>query len=230
MKYELPSSAGAGIRKIAVHWFTEILRLASELGKWGKLAMSLPKFFAATLVLYFAACVAMAQSPQRPDIPAQYAATAVGQSGPVAGKTFNVTIYVTGVTTDEQVQELEATLKKSSQNGIVSTFEKTSDLGRFSPADDVGTGMRFVRITPTPGGGQHIVMATNRPISFPELYNGTRSRDYPIGIVVLDVDKDGKGSGQFSPACKIRFNKQGEFEVEHYGQKPFRLANVYRQK
>lgn len=40
-------------------------------------------------------------------------------------------------------------------------------------------------------------MATNRAISFPELWNGTRSTDYPIGIVVLDVDKNAKGTGSF---------------------------------
>jgi len=74
------------------------------------------------------------------------------------------------------------------------------------------------------------VLATDRPISFPELYNGTRSRDYPIGIVVLDLDKDGKGGGSFAPLCKVRFNKKGELEIENYAQKPFRLANVYREK
>lgn len=73
-------------------------------------------------------------------------------------------------------------------------------------------------------------MATNRPISFPELWNGTRSTDYPIGIVVLDVDKNAKGTGSFAPACKIKFNKKGELEIENYGQKPFRLANVHREK
>lgn len=73
-------------------------------------------------------------------------------------------------------------------------------------------------------------MATNRAISFPELWNGTRSTDYPIGIVVLDVDKNAKGTGSFAPACKIKFNKKGELEIENYGQKPFRLANVHREK
>jgi hypothetical protein len=47
---------------------------------------------------------------------------------------------------------------------------------------------------------------------------------------MLDVDKDGKGTGTFSPLCKVKFNKSNELEIENYGQKPFRLANVYRQK
>ena len=100
----------------------------------------------------------------------------------------------------------------------------------MSPTRSVGTEIAVVRIRPNKDGRQHIVLATNRPITFAELWNGTRSRDYPLGIVVLNVDKDGKRAGTFAPACKIKFNKKNELEIENFGQKPFRLANVYRQK
>jgi hypothetical protein len=177
-------------------------------------------------------CFAQATEPPKtqPDVPAQYAATAFGQSGSVAGKSFGLTIYVQELTRDGDVEELAATLRHKGQDGLVSALEKINDKGRVAPNGSVGTGMRVVRIRSTKDGGQHIVLATNRPISFPELYNSTRSTNYKIGIVVLDVDKDGKGTGSFSPLCKVKFNKKNELEIEHYGQKPFRLANVYRQK
>jgi hypothetical protein len=134
------------------------------------------------------------------------------------------------VTSDGEIQGLAATLKTGGQDGLASALEKISDKGRVAPINSVGTGMRVVRIRPTKDGGQRIVLATNRLISFPELYNATRSATYKIGIVVLSVDKDGKGTGSFAPLCKVKFNKKNELEIEHYGQKPFRLANVYRQK
>ena len=56
-----------------------------------------------------------------------------------------------------------------------------------------------------------------------------RSTGYQFGIVVLDVDKNGKGTGTLAPVCKIKFNKKNELEIENYGQKPLRLANVYLQ-
>ncbi len=163
-------------------------------------------------------------------LPSQYAATAIGQAGSVAGKSFGLKVYVQELTTDAQTQELVATLKHKGQDGLVSALENIKDMGRVSPLGSVGTGMRFVRIRPTKDGGQHIVMATNRPISLPELYNATRSSQYKIGFIVLDVDKDGKGTGTLAPLCKVKFNKNNELEIEHYGQKPFRLANVYREK
>jgi hypothetical protein len=64
-------------------------------------------------------------------------------------------------------------------------------------------------------------------MSFGELYRGDRSLDYQFGIVVLNVDKTGKGTGTLAPVCKIKFNKKNELEIENFGQKPFRLANVY---
>jgi len=165
----------------------------------------------------------------QPNVPAQYAATAIGQAGVAAGKSFGLTVYVQDLTSNGEIQELVSTLKHKGQDGLVSALEDTKDKGRVAPNGSVGTGMRVVRIHPTKDGGQHIVLATNRPISFPELYNGTRSTTYKIGIVVLNVDKNGKGTGTFSPLCKVRFNKNNELEIENYGQKPFRLTNVYRQ-
>ena len=170
------------------------------------------------------------QSKTLPDLPLQYAAVAFGQSGSVAGKSFGLTVHVQQLTSDGEVEELVSTLKNKGQDGLVNALEDIKDKGRVAPNGSVGTGMRIVRIRPTTDGGLHIVLATNRPISFPELYNAARSTQYKIGIVVLNVDKDGKGTGSFAPLCKVKFNKKNELEIEHYGQKPFRLANVYLQK
>jgi hypothetical protein len=200
----------------------------SSFGDWKALLMV--GLLVATACV-FAASPGWAQdSKPQPQLPAQYAATAIGQAGVSAGKTVGLTVYVDELSTDGDIQELIGILKAKGQNGVVDAMEKMKDKGRVAPSAGVGTGMRVVRMRPNSKGGQHIVLATNRPIAFAELYNGTRSTDYPIGIVVLELDKDGKGTGTFAPACKIKFNKKGELEIEHYGQKPFRLVNVYRQK
>jgi hypothetical protein len=134
------------------------------------------------------------------------------------------------LTSDGDLDELVATLKNKGPDGLVSAMEDIKDKGRVAPTGSVGTGVRVVRIRPNKDGGLHIVLATNRPISFAELYNGTRSGDYKFGLVMLNVDKNGNGTGSFAPLCKIKFNKKNELEIEHYGQKPFRLANVQLQR
>ena len=163
------------------------------------------------------------------DLPMQFSATAFGDAGVMAGKSFSLDIYITAWTTDQQVKDYATVLKEKGPDGLVSMMEKTDDVGRLSPTGFVGSGFRFARYRPTPNGGLHIVMVTNRPMSFGELYRSGRSTDYQFGIVVLDVDKDGKGTGKLAPICKIKFDKD-QLEIENYGQKPFRIANVYLQK
>jgi hypothetical protein len=167
-------------------------------------------------------------APPAPDLPQQYSGTAFGQAGVASGKSFGFDVFITRWTTDQEFQGYVATLRESGSNGLLKALEKTKDVGRLSPTGFVGAGFRIARYRPTPGGGLHIVMVTNRPIALGELYNGTRSTNYKFGIVVLDVDKDGKGTGTLAPACMIKFNKNNELEIEHYGQKPLRLTNVRR--
>jgi hypothetical protein len=189
-----------------------------------------------TILFVLSGCALSSASAQngdnRPlsDLPRQFAATAFGQAGAMAGKSFGMNIYITGWTTDQQVTDYISVLKEKGPDGLVRAMEKTDDVGRLSPTGFVGSGFRFARYRPTADGGLHIVMVTNRPMSFGELYRGGRSTDYQFGIVVLDVDKSGKGTGKLAPVCKIKFNKKNELEIENYGQKPFRLANVYLQK
>jgi hypothetical protein len=188
-----------------------------------------------TITLVLSMCLTIAYAQNGDDkrlsvLPRQFAATAFGQAGTVAGRSFGLNLYITGWTTNQQVRDYISVLKEKGPDGLVSAMEKTSDVGRISPAGFVGTGFRFARYRPTANGGLHIVMVTNRPMSFGELYNNGRSTDYQFGIVVLNVDKDGKGTGQLAPVCKIKFNKKNELEIENFGQKPFRLANVYLQK
>jgi hypothetical protein len=192
------------------------------------------RFIGVTFFCLSALSIAAAQSAaanaENAGLPAQYSATAIGQAGAPAGKTFGVNIYISGVTNDDDARSLATVLKTKGQNGLVSALSNAKDLGRLAPTGSVGTGVRFVRIRPNPDGGQHIVLVTDRPITYGELVNSSRSRDYPFTVVVMNVDSSGKGTGSLSPLCKIRFNKKGELEVEHYGQKPFRLANLQRVK
>ena len=189
-----------------------------------------------TVLLVLAGCLpfnAFAQngdSKPLSDLPRQFAATAVGQGGVTVGKSFGANVYITGWTTNQQVKDYISTLKEKGPDGLVRAMEKTDDVGRLSPTGFVGSGFRFARYRPTANAGLHIVMVTNRPMSFGELYRGNRSTDYQFGIVVLNVDKDGKGTGTLAPVCKIKFNKKNELEIENFGQKPFRLVNVYLQK
>src|SRR4051812_38378840 len=106
--------------------------------------VSLLSLVAWSILSMTGAATAQTDSATAINLPQQYSATAIGQAGTIAGKTFGVNVYLTGLTSDEQRQELLATLKSKGQDGVVSAMEKLPDLGRVSPVGSVGSGFRYV--------------------------------------------------------------------------------------
>jgi hypothetical protein len=170
------------------------------------------------------------KSNSKPTLPAKYEATAFDQTGALGSKSFGLTIYVNGLSSEAEIRELRGVLKDKGQDGLVSALQKMKDQGRLSSTGDTGYGMRLATMLPKKDGGYHIVLVTVTPINFLEGASSKRSRDYPLGIVVLDVDKNGKGSGVFAPACSLKINEKDELEMERYGDKPYRLENVRLQQ
>jgi len=180
--------------------------------------------FASTLLVS-----AQAGEEPGPPKPEQYAATAFITSGPAQGKSVGVTIYINSYTTDQEVQNFLDILKTKGQGGLEAAFDKTKERGRIAIIGTTGNDISFIR-SRNAETKRIIHMATNRTISFPELWASPRSRDYKFGIIELRLDANGNGEGTLLYATKIKFNKKGDLELENYGQTPIRLANVRREK
>ncbi|PWT92166.1 MAG: hypothetical protein C5B54_04000 [Acidobacteria bacterium] len=150
-----------------------------------------------------------------------YAGTVVPKGG---GRPVSVKLYAQGVTSDTEAHALASTLKSGGQDALVKAMEKM-DNGRFAPPIGVGTRVAVVRIRKTEKG-QRITMVTDRPITFPELWNSTRSTDYPFGIVQLDLDDKGSGEGTIIVAAKIKFTSDDTIEVESYSLGPHKIMSV----
>lgn len=182
------------------------------------------------VLLLSAACVTAqkAASDTGPGFtpPLQFDAAAIGQAGSLNGMTFNASIYINEWTTDQQVRDFVEVLKAKGQDGLIKAFGKTNDVGRLTRSGSTGSAFRYARSWPAKGGNKQIVMVTDRPFSFGETVSGARSIDYKFGIVVLQVDSSGSGTGTICGACKIQFNKKNELQIENYLQKPLRLVNV----
>ena len=137
--------------------------------------------------------------------------------------------YINSYTTDEEVKNYLDILKTQGQDGLEKAFDKTKERGRLAMTGTTGNDISFIR-SRNAETKRIIRMASNRMMSFAELYNSPRSRDYKFTIIELRLDADGNGEGNIFYATKLKFNKQGQLEIEHYGQTPIRLANVRKQK
>ena len=67
-------------------------------------------------------------------LPRQFAATAFGQSGSLAGKSFGITFYITGWTADEQTHSFVRTLKEKGPDALEKEMAKASEVTVSSTA------------------------------------------------------------------------------------------------
>jgi hypothetical protein len=82
------------------------------------------------------------------------------------------------------------------------------------------------------GSGRLITIVTDTPLLFvgASLPGAKAKEGYEFGLIDLEVDAPGNGSGTVSPAAKIGLNPQGAFVVTDYSQELVRLTNVARAK
>ena len=79
-------------------------------------------------------------------------------------------------------------------------------------------------------GGERVVIATDRYISFWEARNRSRTIDYPFTVIDMRINREGVGEGKMSLATKITASKdKKQVELENYGTQPVLLQNIKRE-
>jgi len=156
-----------------------------------------------------------------------FTAVAMGTGGAVGGRSMSIDIHINEYTTDEEVLELSELLKEKGQDALRLRLEKVSR-GRISPSGRVGNDLAVIRARPIQEGKRRIFLATARVMPWLELYISGRSRDYDIGMIILEVNNEGRGEGTVIAAGKLEFNEEGVLEVESFGNQYVRLVNVRR--
>jgi len=179
--------------------------------------------FMASLFLLLTGIVTIAQTPG----PMTIQATAMGTSTQL-GRIVDVNIYIENYSTQEDRNTLIHAFKARKQDGLVDALQKMKAKGRVRFSNGgVGNEVKYIIELPPKKGenGRRLRLITDRWLLFSELYNSTRSSDYSVGAIELNLDADGKGTGTVLPACKLTVNKKSkQVEVETY-QNPWNLTN-----
>jgi hypothetical protein len=184
--------------------------------------------------LLFLVCSTAAQSNVPPGShPDQYSATAfvTGIFAPTSvTNTIAFDFFVYTYTPDDELQSLVSIFNAQGEAGLEKTFSNMKERGRVSTNLRPSQGsFKFARST-TSGNETVIRMATDRILSFPELTGDTALSKYRFSVVELHLDAQGKGEGTLTYAAKLKFNPQGELEVESYTAAPIPLRNVRKVK
>jgi hypothetical protein len=176
-------------------------------------------------VLAAASLLARAQAPGPPE---RYTATAVNLD---RGGTSTVEIVVTRWSTDPERDRLLTTLLDKGADKLLSVLQDAPKVGYIRNPTGLGWDLHYARRTPLPDGGERVVLATDRPLSFSETVNQSRTVDYPFTIIELRLNGEGQGEGKMSVATKIAADKEsGNIVLENYGTQPVMLQAVKREK
>lgn len=171
-------------------------------------------------LLFLAAAMPIAHAQGRMTIQA----TAMGTSTQL-GKIYNVNIHIDGFSTQDDRTTLIDAFNRRGQDGLVAALQDMKPKGRVRFASGgVGNDVKYIIELPS-NNGRRLRLVTDRWLQFGELYASTRSKDYSVGAIELNLTPDGKGSGTVLPACKLTVNKKkNQIEIETF-QNPWNLNN-----
>jgi hypothetical protein len=149
---------------------------------------------------------------------------------PVQGTTVNVKIYIRGYSSEADAQRLNGVLRDGGPAALLKALRKMKSMGRIEKEGTVGF-YDFKLILSKPSAtGRKIYALTDRPIGFLEAYFDTRSKDYPFGIMELELkagdNEKQKGEGTLVYAARIKGMDAEKLEVENVAFAPIRLLGV----
>ncbi len=159
-----------------------------------------------------------------------------------AGVAGVLQITITRYSTEDERKLLLDTLREGGQEKMIDVLRKQKEVGFMRT--QTGAGMRgwpSLRIhyahQAEKDGKRVVVLVTDRNVSMAEEMQQTRSTDYDVTGVVMEmapVTGNEKlveqGQGLLYQAAKLSFNKENKLEVEYMGTQPIRLTDIKREK
>jgi hypothetical protein len=133
-------------------------------------------------------------------------------------------------TTDEERLTLLKALQDGGTEELVKAMHKL-DAGYLQVENNLRWPIRVASRWET-DEGRHVRIATNRPIHLGEYgKRGTRTSDYPVGVIEFILPPEGKGEGTLLAATRIEFDEQGRIEVHSLPQNtgPQKVTSVTRE-
>ena len=148
-----------------------------------------------------------------------------------SGQLTSITIRINKYSTAEERKALIEAFQKSGSQGLYNALKKMPSIGRISISGRQGYDLKFIRLLPnSPAGIRKIRIATDRAISVVESMQSSRSLDYNLSALDIELDSNNlkdKSTGVLVPACELVVDKKtNELTIKAY-QNPWKLFNFF---
>ncbi len=188
------------------------------------------RFITALIALAVSSSGLLGAQARQLELPASFTAFAVSTGGIRSSAVASqVEFTIDRWSTTAESQRLLALLKDKGPEQLIEALRDVKSVGTIRTPGNLAYDLRFAYSEPGADGGQRIVLATDRPISFWEAVNRPRVSDYPFTFIELRLNGDGGGEGKLALATKINVSKDGKMiELENYDAQPISLNEVRR--
>jgi hypothetical protein len=138
-------------------------------------------------------------------------------------------------TSDEDREALVTTVAEKGIEALQPQLANKPSLGFLWTDSSVGYLIRYAARSPLPGGGERIVIATDRPLGSYGLQPWqpappAAAITYPFTVLELQLDSKGKGDGTFSLAARVAIDATTRtLGLEQFATAPRLLKNVKRE-
>lgn len=135
-------------------------------------------------------------------------------------------IVVNRWSTGEERAELMDALRGTGPRTLANTLSRMDRVGFVREVSRLSNNLRFSRSIPTETG-ERIILATDRPLAFAEVWRSTRTTDYNVTLIQLDVDYQGIGTGSIMLGAQFSWDEEAnQMVIEHFSSEPIRLTSV----
>ena len=159
----------------------------------------------------------------------QYKANAIVQtSGGASMMEMNIYRW----STDDEREELLDAIKAATADHrqarkVAQALRGQAKAGYVFMAGKQGYPLRYARSLDMGGGKRQIILATDRPVSFQEVYSQSQAGDFDVSLIILNLDENGKGSGILSLGTEVKWSdKEGKIEMTNASSQPIKLGDV----
>jgi hypothetical protein len=149
----------------------------------------------------------------------------VNLGGSVADK-GKIDITVERWSTPEERAALAAAFKAGGQDAVLEALKRLPKVGLINVPQTPAYDLRYAYKFPGENGGSTLVIGTDRRILPGEVWDQTRSTDYPFELIEMHLDAQGQGEGTLSWATRIGVGKDGNLELEVFGNSPVMLTKI----
>ena len=116
--------------------------------------------------------------------------------------------------------------RKSGQKAVIARWQKQQPVvGRLLEAGKLGRDLRVAHSESLADGGRRITLFYDREITMSEMRHMSRTREYPVTWIELEIGADGRGQGKLVPVGRLKL-VDGHLAIDKWGIQDVRLNDV----